>query len=405
MSTHGSGAQHYPVSVRDVYGKTLGAINVVTVRDMTAPTQTHFEAPNSLLADIREGAAASCLGDPTPKQEVRFGLEYQEGTRKLRVLLTGSFGNLGESTLLALSERNHEVRCFDMKTKTNLKKQAELSKQLPFETIWGNITSPDDLRAAVQGVDVIIHLAAILPPGSERNPELARRVNVGGTRLLIDTAKATGTKPRIVYPSSVSAHGPRKPGGPLLTSDSPLVPTDNYTHHKAECEEMLRESGLPWTITRITAAPSLKLNADLGFFPFQIPLEQRIEFGHTRDIGTALANSVDAPVEGKVLLLGGGKRCQMTNEQFINGFTMALGLGRIPASVFRKPKSDDDWYYTDWLDTSESEGLLHYQAHTYEDYLAEMRENMGLTRHLIELFAPVVRWRLVSASPYAGLST
>ncbi len=287
-----------------------------------------------------------------------------------------------------------------MKTATTLKKQAELSKQLAFETMWGNITSPDDLRAAIQGVDVIIHLAAILPPGTERNPDLARRVNVGGTQNLIDIAKTTGTAPRIVYPSSVSIHGPRKPGGSNLTSDSPLVPTDNYTHHKAECEKMLRESGLPWTIARITAVPALKLNADLGFFPFEIPLEQRIEFGHTRDIGTALANSVDAPVEGRVLLLGGGERCQMTNDQFINGFTMALGLGRIPASAFRRPQDDDEWYYTDWLDTAESEQLLHYQAHTYEDYLVEMRRNLGFMGLFIRLFAPVVRWRLVSASPY-----
>lgn len=318
----------------------------------------------------------------------------------MRILLTGSFGNIGESTLLALCERNLQVRCFDMKTKATMKKQAQLSKQFSFDTVWGNITNPDDVRAAVDGIDAIVHLAAILPPNTETNPDLAKRVNVGGTRNLIDIIKSTGTAPRIIFSSSVSVYGPRKPDGPSLTADSTLVPTDNYTHYKVECERIIRGCGLPWIIVRITAVPSLKLDTNLSFFPYEMPLEQRIEFGHTRDIGTALANLVDAPTEGRVLLLGGGKRCQMTNDEFINGFTATLGIGRLPASIFRHPGSDDEWYYTDWLDTTDSEALLHYQAHTYEDYLVEMRKNLGLMRHFIRLFAPVVRRRIVRASPY-----
>lgn len=332
--------------------------------------------------------------------ETHFGPEHQEGARELRILITGSFGNIGESTLLALRERNHQVRCFDRKTETTSKKQAQLLRQLSFETMWGDITNPDNLRAAVEGTDVIIHLAAILPPTTEKRPDLARKVNVGGTQNLLEIAKATGTRPRIVYPSSVSVYGPRRPQDPSLTADSPLAPTDNYTRHKVECEGMIRESGLPWTIFRVTAVPALKLNADLDFFPFEIPLEQRIEFGHTRDIGTALANSVEAPTEGRVFLLGGGKRCQMTNNEFINGFTVALGIGRLPASAFRQPQSDDEWYYTDWMDTADSQELLNYQTRTYEDYLSEMRRGFGPMRYFIRLFAPLVRWRILSASPY-----
>lgn len=350
--------------------------------------------------DVHEDRRRSLGGDFIIKPETHFRPEHQEGARKLRILITGSFGNIGESTLLALCERNHQVRCFDMKTEATLKKQAQLSKQLTFEALWGDITNPDDLRVAVEGIDAVIHLAAILPPTTEKIPDLARRVNVGGTQNLLDIVKATGTTPRIVFPSSVSVHGPRRPQDPSLTADSPLVPTDNYTHHKVECERMIRKSGLPWTIFRITAVPALKLNANLGFFPFEIPLEQRIEFGHTRDIGTALANSVEAPTEGRVLLLGGGKRCQMTNNEFINGFTVAIGIGRLPASAFRHPQSNDEWYYTDWLDTADSEALLHYQTHTYEDYLAGMRREFGPMRYFIRLFAPLFRWRILSASPY-----
>ncbi|MFX0107774.1 MAG: NAD-dependent epimerase/dehydratase family protein, partial [Candidatus Hodarchaeota archaeon] len=75
-------------------------------------------------------------------------------------LLTGSFGNIGESTLLALLDKGHSVRCFDLKTDATQKKQKSLRKLGKFETAWGDITDAEAVRNAVEGVDCIIHLAA-----------------------------------------------------------------------------------------------------------------------------------------------------------------------------------------------------------------------------------------------------
>ena len=44
--------------------------------------------------------------------------------------------------------------------------------------VWGDITDPDRLRRALDGVDAVIHLAAIIPAAADRVPELARKVNV-----------------------------------------------------------------------------------------------------------------------------------------------------------------------------------------------------------------------------------
>jgi nucleoside-diphosphate-sugar epimerase len=89
----------------------------------------------------------------------------------MRVLLTGSFGNIGESTLLVLFEKGYEIRCFDLPTEMNKNKQRHLKKNGSFETIWGDILDEKDIKSAVENVDCIIHLAGIIPPLSEKNPD------------------------------------------------------------------------------------------------------------------------------------------------------------------------------------------------------------------------------------------
>ncbi|MFW9784918.1 MAG: NAD-dependent epimerase/dehydratase family protein, partial [Candidatus Heimdallarchaeota archaeon] len=92
----------------------------------------------------------------------------------LKVLLTGAFGNVGQNTLKQLIIRGHDVTCFDLPNSRNKKTSAKLSKKLCFKMIWGNILNKKDINKALKGIECIIHLAAIIPPLSEKNPESAR---------------------------------------------------------------------------------------------------------------------------------------------------------------------------------------------------------------------------------------
>jgi UDP-glucose 4-epimerase len=157
----------------------------------------------------------------------------------MEVLVTGAFGNIGESTIIALSKTHHDIRCFDLRRKNTEEKAESLSKDINMEVIWGDITDIDSVKNAIKNVECIIHLAAIIPPPSESNPDLARKVNVGGTGNVIEAAESMEHKPRLVFTSSISTHGYRGPESPTLTADAPQNPTDNYTHHKIECESMI----------------------------------------------------------------------------------------------------------------------------------------------------------------------
>ncbi len=326
---------------------------------------------------------------------IRFGLP-------MKVFLTGAFGNVGESALLALLDREYDVTCFELKTDRNEKTAKELLEIGPFKVIWGDITNIEDVKSAIKDIDCIIHLAAIIPPMSEDNPDLAKRVNIDGTKNLIQVAQELDPQPRFIFTSSISTHGPHMNRPPPIRADEPLKPTDNYTRSKVECEKMLKESGLPWVIFRLTAVPPVKLDFDRSMVKvlFDIPLEQRVEFVHTRDVGVACANAATAEVVHKVLLIGGGKESQMLNREFLSKTLDAYGLAMPPDIAFKIPKNDDDWFYTDWLDTDESQRLLNYQNISFEEFIAEIKKKMGLKRSLFKLVSPIARWYLKRKSPY-----
>ena len=318
----------------------------------------------------------------------------------MNVLLTGAFGNLGQSTLIHLMETKHCVTCFDLLTNKNLRRARRLLKDCDFKTVFGDIQNVDLIAEAVKDQDCIIHLAGITPPLTEKKPGLAFSINVDGTKNLLIEAKKMKKPPKIIFPSSISIYGPQSPEHPPRTAEHLINPSDVYTRTKAEAEKIIQESGLPWTIFRTTAVPSLLLRENEMNLLYEMPMEQKIEFAHTLDIGLAFSNAVTAQTEGKIMMLGGGERCQFINRDFLIKYFDTLGIGMLPEAVFREPKAMNEWYYTNWLDTEESQKLLNYQHHTLDDYLEKVEEKIRYSRFFVFILRPLIRKYLIRKSPY-----
>jgi UDP-glucose 4-epimerase len=311
----------------------------------------------------------------------------------MRVLVTGAFGNIGVSTLRELVRQGHQVRCFDLRTRANQRAARRFARQI--EVRWGDIRRAEDVAAAIEGQEVAIHLAFIIPPLSETRPDWAYRINVEGTRHLVEVLQALSTPVRLILASSVAVYGPRQHLPPPCTAQDLPTPTDHYSHHKLACEEMVKHSGLRWAILRFAAAPSFSLR-QIDPILFRIPLDNRIEFVHTRDVGLALANAVTCTdVWGRTLLIGGGQACQMRFSDYLGRVLDAVGIGRLPARAFGTAP-----FYTDWMDTRESQRLLHYQRHTYDEFVREMAAPLRPLRPLIRLCGPLIRLFLLRQSPY-----
>lgn len=257
------------------------------------------------------------------------------------------------------------------------------------EVLVGDIRNADDVYAAVVDQEVVIHLAAVIPPLSDYQPVLARAINVGGTQNLIAAMQAQPRPPRLIYASSVALFGntqslpaPRRVG-------DPLAPMDPYSWHKAECERLIAASGLAWTILRLAAVPRFNESFDPMRLRamFSIPLTDRIETIHPYDAALALANAVVSPdVWGKTLIIAGGPRCRMQVRDYYQGYFEAAGIGLPPAECFATTS-----YHLDWYDTEESQALLQYQRYSYEDFIRQCWRNLTLMRWGVRLVRPIVR--------------
>jgi nucleoside-diphosphate-sugar epimerase len=315
----------------------------------------------------------------------------------MRVLLTGAFGNVGTSALEELAKRGHQVRCFDLKTKGNKRTARQFEGQM--EIVWGDLRRSDAVAAAVGDQDVVVHLAFIIPKmsatgvESERRPDWARRINIGGTRNLLNAMKALLNPPKLIFASSYHVFGQTQGQVPPRTASDPVCPTEHYSRHKVACERMIELSGLEWAIFRLAATLPLSIQLDPGMF--DVPLWNRMEFVHTRDVGVAIANGVTSDdIWGRTLLIGGGPRCQYTYREIVQGILEAMEVGMLPEEAF-----GSEPFPTDWVDSTESQRLLRYQQRDLKDYIAEMVERAGYRRHLIRWSRPLVRCWLLMRSP------
>jgi UDP-glucose 4-epimerase len=307
------------------------------------------------------------------------------------ILVTGAFGNVGSHTVPELLRRGHRVRTLSRLKTENRKAAGRLDVQ-PF---WGDITNPDAVARAVTGVDTVIHLAAMIPPGADEHPEQARRTNVDGTAAVIAACRAQPEPPRLLFTSTFDVHGHTLHKPPPRRVDDPLVATDPYTEHKIECERMVRESTLDWCILRLSDVPVLGIR-DPHPIMFKIGLDNRIEALHADDAGLALANALETPaVWGRILFVGGGASCQVTYRQYLTRLLAAMGIEMLPDEAFSTAT-----YATDCVDTEESQALLRYQRHTFDDIAEAIAASLGWKRRFASAASPLARAAMLRLSPY-----
>lgn len=302
-----------------------------------------------------------------------------------RVLVTGAFGRLGQLVLQELQSQGHHVTAMVRDKPANRRAARRLAGVVD-EVAWGDVRHAD-LADLVGRADVVVHLAGILPPHSQTAPELAEAINVGGTMRLVEAVEAAPHRPLLVYLSSVTVYG--YPALPVLRKPSdPVAASDNYTRHKVTVEERLRAGTARYVILRVgVSIDSRTLSTDLGTLRtlLRTSPDNPIEYVHPRDVASAIAGCVDNPrAVGRVLLVGGGEGCRLTQHEFFGAVFAAAGV-RLPREAMGSGQ-----YYTHWMDTAESNEILRFQRRTFADYESEMRHRLRRVRPLGALASPLV---------------
>jgi UDP-glucose 4-epimerase len=278
----------------------------------------------------------------------------------MRVLITGATGRLGPFVCKTFLEDG-----FDVRVLLHRRKVKGLGKNT--EIVWGSINDPDSVRKVLDGVDAVVHLAGVVQPLTEEKPELAQRINVGGTQTVVSLVKERGKRMPFVYPSSVAVFGPRPELTECIQTDKVTCnPTSEYAKTKIQSENIIKESGIDYVILRLTAIPYLRLAlGDVKTQMYTIPLKNRLEFCHPDDVALAIVNAVKnfQLVKGRTLIIAGGPSQQMFFEDMLRTIFKTFGLPLPPQHKFTTEPFPLHWY-----DTSSSQELLKFQRKKLDDY-------------------------------------
>ena len=285
----------------------------------------------------------------------------------MRLLVTGGAGRLGSEVARLAASAGHSVVAFDLpQVYWGSVDGLERVEMLP-----GDITDTGIVGEAVKRVEGVVHLAGLLPPRSEADRGLTMRVNVDGTRNIVEALTRLLGVP-LVFASTISTYGITADEEPPIGEGHAQRAHNNYSESKMEAERLIRGSGVPHTILRI-APISI---ADLVELPDVIPYraDQRVEFVYVEDAARAILSSLQDPAaRGEVLNIAGGRSWQMTGREYVEGFYGALG-------VEVEPVYSEDYTAVDWYDTSRSL-FLGYQRLSFnglQERLRVLGEQLGL---------------------------
>jgi UDP-glucose 4-epimerase len=281
-----------------------------------------------------------------------------------KILITGGAGSFGRTLAASLRQQGRSLRIFDLpQCSFDIFQDWENAEIYP-----GNILDLSTLKEAVKGVDLVYHLAAILPPASEEDRSRTFRVNVQGTENLLAACLSSGRNPRIIFASSVSVYGDTSGFTGLIGPDYPVNPNDWYAESKVEAEQFLAASPLPLANLRISGIVIPAFLDPPEPWPFM--RRQRIELLALSDLIEAMTALAVGREEafGETLLLAGGPAWQVTGEEYVTRWGKIMDIPLEEMAFMERPG------WLNWYDTKASEALLGYQKTSLDTFCSELEK-------------------------------
>jgi len=152
----------------------------------------------------------------------------------MRILITGGGGFIGSRVAKALKARDPaaKITLLDMAFPPGLDKE--------FTCMAGDVASPEVIAKALgNDTDSVFHLAAVVSGGAEADFDLGYRVNLDGTRALLEACRKLSKPPKFVYASSVAAFGGTLPE--VLDDSTTPTPQTSYGAQKVMGEYLVAD--------------------------------------------------------------------------------------------------------------------------------------------------------------------
>ena len=320
------------------------------------------------------------------------------GSGKL-VLVTGATGNMGRAVVDALLQQTGiNLRLLVRPEEKSHPVIRRLQKRQDIDYAWGDLTDADSVKRAVVGVDIVLHMGALVSPlADELPPAVVEKVNVGGTQNVVDAVKAQPNADaiRLVYIGTVAETGSRNPpihwgraGDPICTGFN-----GHYAGTKAKAEAVVAESGLKkWVSVRQTGMAHYDLWKMQGPIMFHPPVNGVMEWSTVEDsarLMTALCgDAVPDHFWRHFYNIGGGASARLVNHEFTAKTMAAVGVSDFRQSLDPRWIATRNFHGQWYLDSDKLHELVPYRHTTIDAYFAELSRRIPWAVRMIMRFFP-----------------
>ena len=320
------------------------------------------------------------------------------------ILITGAAGTIGTTVLSYLIKHDgFNITALDLKSKKSVKLLNNFENSV--KIIYGDISKKEEIIHACKNQDIVIHLAAIIPPLADDNPKLANDVNVEGTKNLIEALEKLSPNAFLFFSSSIAVYGDRIKNPDIKVTDQ-LLPSegDEYALTKIKAEQLIQNSKLNWAIFRLTAIMGSK-NHKVSKLMFHMPLNTPVEIATPEDTASALVNACDHREElnHQIFNLGGGKNCRILYKELLSGSFRIFGLGKLnfPEKAF----AERNFHCGNYDDGDILENIIHFRHDTINDYFYRIEQTISPVKKILaHLFRkPIQKWLLKQSEPLNAL--
>lgn len=219
------------------------------------------------------------------------------------VLVTGGAGYIGSVLCQLLLEAGHRVTVLDNLI-YNQQTLLHLAAHPRFEFVFGDARREQPLGELVKQADVLIPLAALVgAPACDRDPELARSVNLEAVRLL---NRLRSPQQLVIYPTTNSGYG-TKSSEVFCTEETPLEPISLYGRTKVDAEQELLQSPNAITLRLATVfgmSPRIRLDLLVNHFVYAavsdgyiviFEKEFKRNYVHIQDVADCFLHCIENP--------------------------------------------------------------------------------------------------------------
>ena len=241
----------------------------------------------------------------------------------MKILVTGGAGYIGSALVPLLLSKGHTVRVLDRLTYGGSSLLGIWSHP-NFQLVKGDVRDAETVDQAVQDMDAVVHLAAIVgDPACSKAPELAYQINRDASLQLYRKANEHGAT-RFVFASTCSNYGRMVDREGMVDETSELRPISVYAKSKVEVEtqllELSRTEKLQPILLRFATAfgvsPRLRFDLTVNQFTMEMMMKKKLTvfgeqfwrpYAHVGDISRAILAVLEAPLEkvgGQVFNVG-----------------------------------------------------------------------------------------------------